>query len=124
MSELLTTRQAVEMIGWTRQRMYAARYRSYAPPATKLPNGDLRFRRQDVEEWLARREADRKRIEGLWTAEQTAEWLEVAIGTLWWWRHEGKGPPTVEVEGQGGTNRRVYYDPDDVRAWADRRKAS
>jgi excisionase family DNA binding protein len=52
--------------------------------------------------------------ERLWTERQTADYLQVAVGTLRRWRAEGTGPPALRV------GRTVRYRRSDVDAWVER----
>ena len=47
----------------------------------------------------------------LWTAEETAAYLQVPKATLYQWRYLGIGPKA------GRVGRHLRYDPEDVRAW-------
>jgi predicted DNA-binding transcriptional regulator AlpA len=47
----------------------------------------------------------------LWTAEETALYLQVPKATLYQWRYLGTGPKA------GRVGRHLRYDPEDVRAW-------
>jgi predicted DNA-binding transcriptional regulator AlpA len=47
----------------------------------------------------------------LWTAEETADYLQVPKATLYQWRYLGTGPKA------GRVGRHLRYDPEDVRAW-------
>jgi excisionase family DNA binding protein len=49
--------------------------------------------------------------ERLWTEQQTADYLQVAVGTLRRWRAEGTGPPALRA------GRTVRYRKADVDAW-------
>jgi excisionase family DNA binding protein len=49
--------------------------------------------------------------ERLWTEQQTADYLQVAVGTLRRWRAEGTGPPSLRA------GRTVRYRKTDVDAW-------
>ena len=50
--ELLTTAEVLEILGVSRDTFDKWRAARKAPPAYRLPNGKLRFRRTDVETWL------------------------------------------------------------------------
>jgi excisionase family DNA binding protein len=52
--------------------------------------------------------------ERLWTEQETAEYLHVAVGTLRRWRAEGTGPPALRV------GRTIRYRRSDVDAWVER----
>jgi excisionase family DNA binding protein len=52
--------------------------------------------------------------ERLWTEQETAEYLQVAVGTLRRWRAEGSGPPALRA------GRTVRYRRADVDAWLQR----
>jgi len=47
----------------------------------------------------------------LWTAEETAAYLQVPKATLYQWRYLGTGPKA------GRVGRHLRYDPEDVKAW-------
>ncbi len=47
----------------------------------------------------------------LWTAEETAAYLQVPKATLYQWRYLGIGPKA------GRVGRHLRYDPEDVKAW-------
>jgi excisionase family DNA binding protein len=49
--------------------------------------------------------------ERLWTEQQTADYLQVAVGTLRRWRAEGSGPPALRA------GRTVRYRKADVDRW-------
>ncbi|WP_239087969.1 helix-turn-helix transcriptional regulator [Planosporangium mesophilum] len=49
----LTIAEVCEDLGITRSTFYDWRTKRKAPPCLKLPNGDLRIRRSDYENWLA-----------------------------------------------------------------------
>jgi hypothetical protein len=64
----------------------------------------------------ARRQVDEAVAEGrltekMWSIEQTAEFLNVAVGTLYQWRSHGTGPRSYRVGGA------IKYDPVDVRTY-------
>jgi excisionase family DNA binding protein len=50
-------------------------------------------------------------IEGLWTAEQVAEYLNVPLGTLYQWSHRRQGPKVMRV------GRYLRYRRADVESW-------
>ena len=52
--------------------------------------------------------------ERLWTEQQAADYLQVAVGTLRRWRSEGTGPPALRV------GRTVRYRRADVDVWLQR----
>lgn len=53
MSTLMTVRELAELMGWSEHTVYQRRYRRDSlPPSIKLPNASVRFRREDVEQWL------------------------------------------------------------------------
>jgi excisionase family DNA binding protein len=54
--------------------------------------------------------------ERLWTEQQTADYLQVAVGTLRRWRAEGTGPPALRA------GRTVRYRKADVDAWLQRER--
>ena len=47
----------------------------------------------------------------LWTAEETAAYLQIPKATLYQWRYLGTGPKA------GRVGRHLRYDPEDVKAW-------
>ncbi|MDN5768842.1 MAG: helix-turn-helix domain-containing protein [Humibacillus sp.] len=49
----LSVREICDELGVARSTFYDWRAAKKAPPCIKLPNGDLRIRRADYEEWLA-----------------------------------------------------------------------
>jgi predicted DNA-binding transcriptional regulator AlpA len=49
----LTIAELCEDLGITRSTFYDWRVKRKAPPCLKLPNGDLRIRRTDYDNWLA-----------------------------------------------------------------------
>ncbi|WP_445256989.1 helix-turn-helix transcriptional regulator [Nocardioides aurantiacus] len=51
------------------------------------------------------------RFEALWTVEHVAEYLGLAIATLYGWRGRGYGPPGYRL------GNKVRYRPEEVRAW-------
>jgi predicted DNA-binding transcriptional regulator AlpA len=53
----------------------------------------------------------RSAAEQLWTAEQTALYLQIPKATLYQWRYLGIGPKA------GRVGRHLRYDPEDVKAW-------
>jgi excisionase family DNA binding protein len=52
--------------------------------------------------------------ERLWTEQQTADYLQVAVGTLRRWRAESTGPPALRA------GRTVRYRKRDVDEWLER----
>jgi excisionase family DNA binding protein len=52
--------------------------------------------------------------ERLWTEQEAADYLQVAVGTLRRWRAEGTGPPALRV------GRNVRYRRSDVDGWLER----
>lgn len=54
----------------------------------------------------------------LFTADDLAQHLGVAVKTLAHWRVRGEGPRFARIGG------RIAYDPADVRAWVESRKVS
>ncbi len=48
----LNLNEVLELLGVAKSTFMEWRARGEAPPAKKLPNGRLRFRRDDVEAWL------------------------------------------------------------------------
>lgn len=58
--ELLTVDQVLnELCGVSRNTFYRWRQLGTAPPALKLPNGEIRVRRSALEAWLCDREEAR-----------------------------------------------------------------
>jgi hypothetical protein len=57
-------------------------------------------------------------MQKLLTADEAAPYLGVAAGTLANWRVRGLGPKFLKVSS------RVMYDPDDIAAWRNARRAS
>jgi predicted DNA-binding transcriptional regulator AlpA len=54
----------------------------------------------------------------LWTAEETAAYLQIPKATLYQWRYLGIGP-------RGGrVGRHLRYDPEDVKAWFRRQQGA
>jgi excisionase family DNA binding protein len=51
--KLLTTPELCEFLGISRDTLYEWREVNTAPPALKLPNGQLRFPRAELFAWLA-----------------------------------------------------------------------
>ena len=47
----------------------------------------------------------------LWTADETAAYLQIPKATLYQWRYLGTGPKA------GRVGRHLRYDPEDVKAW-------
>lgn len=47
----------------------------------------------------------------LWTAEETAGYLQIPKATLYQWRYLGIGPKS------GRVGRQLRYDPEEVKAW-------
>jgi excisionase family DNA binding protein len=56
--------------------------------------------------------------ERLWTEQETAAYLNVAVGTLRRWRAEGSGPPALRV------GRTIRYRRSDVDRWLERERDS
>jgi predicted DNA-binding transcriptional regulator AlpA len=52
-SELLTAEQLAELLGTTRKSVYVSNSRGLLPRAIRLPGVGLRWRRQDVDAWIA-----------------------------------------------------------------------
>ena len=52
----------------------------------------------------------------LLTAVELAEFLDVPLSTIYYWRHVGKGPPALRA------GRLLRFDLATVRAWLDRRR--
>jgi predicted DNA-binding transcriptional regulator AlpA len=55
---------------------------------------------------------DVRRIDRLWSAEETAAYLGVPVKTLYQWKWRGEGPPVRKI------GRHLRYVPAVVRAWA------
>ncbi|MFJ4240012.1 MULTISPECIES: helix-turn-helix transcriptional regulator [Streptomyces] len=53
---MLTLAEVCEELGVSRSTFYDWRAKRRAPRCIKLPNGDLRIRRSDLEHWLDDRE--------------------------------------------------------------------
>lgn len=52
-TDLMTVREVLsELNGVSRDTFYRWRQLGVAPPAIRLPNGELRIRRADLEQWL------------------------------------------------------------------------
>ena len=51
-SEYLTIEDLCDQVGISRDTFYKWRMRKVAPVCTKLPNGELRIARADLEAWL------------------------------------------------------------------------
>lgn len=52
-TELMTVREVLEELnGVSRDTFYRWRQLGVAPPAIRLPNGELRVRRRDLSRWL------------------------------------------------------------------------
>jgi predicted DNA-binding transcriptional regulator AlpA len=54
----------------------------------------------------------------LWTAEETATYLQIPKATLYQWRYLGIGPKA------GRVGRHLRYDPEDVKAWFRRQQGA
>ena len=54
-----------------------------------------------------------RRVERLWSIQETAQYLGVAVKTLYQWRWRKIGPRSYTV------GKFVRYRPDEVRAWVD-----
>lgn len=54
----------------------------------------------------------------LWTAEETAAYLQIPKATLYQWRYLGVGPKA------GRVGRHLRYDPEDVKAWFRRQQGA
>jgi len=50
-------------------------------------------------------------IEPLWTIHDVSKYLGVPVGTLYQWRHRGRGPPAVRL------GKHLRYQPAAVRTW-------
>ena len=55
-SRLLTIAQVCEELGVSRSTFYDRRAKGRAPHGLKLPNGEIRVRRNELDRWLATRE--------------------------------------------------------------------
>lgn len=51
-SDLLTIKDLCERLKIARSTLHLWRQRGQGPVSIKLPNGEVRFRERDVEEWL------------------------------------------------------------------------
>ncbi|MEU3736580.1 helix-turn-helix domain-containing protein [Streptomyces sp. NPDC032198] len=49
----LTLAEVLDEIGLSRAAFYRMRARGYAPKCLKLPNGQIRIRRSDLDAWFA-----------------------------------------------------------------------
>lgn len=49
----------------------------------------------------------------LWTIHDVSAYLAVPVQTLYKWRYQGDGPPTLRV------GKHLRFNPDRVRAWAE-----
>ncbi len=49
----------------------------------------------------------------LWSVSDVSAFLGIPVGTLYQWRHRGRGPRARKV------GRHLRYDPADVQAWLD-----
>lgn len=58
-------------------------------------------------------------VDELLTTSQVAEMLNVAVGTLRWWRHQGTGPKAFRIGA-----RKVMYRRSDVVSWLDAQYAA
>jgi excisionase family DNA binding protein len=56
--------------------------------------------------------------ERLWTEQETAAYLNVAVGTLRRWQADGTGPPALRV------GRTIRYRRSDVDRWLERERDS
>jgi predicted DNA-binding transcriptional regulator AlpA len=54
-------------------------------------------------------------LDGLMSAADVSEYLDVPVATLHGWRHRGEGPPAMRV------GRWLRYRESDVKAWIDQR---
>ena len=54
----------------------------------------------------------------LWTAEETAAYLQIPKATLYQWRYLGIGPKA------GRVGRHLRYEPEDVKAWFRRQQGA
>jgi excisionase family DNA binding protein len=52
-AEHLTVADVCDELGISRSTFYDWRAKRKAPPCLRLPNGDLRIRRADLDDWLA-----------------------------------------------------------------------
>jgi excisionase family DNA binding protein len=55
-NEKLTVRELCTELKISRSTFYEWRQKGRGPRCIRLPNGDLRIRRPDLDEWLGRRE--------------------------------------------------------------------
>ncbi|PSL02868.1 excisionase family DNA binding protein [Haloactinopolyspora alba] len=60
-------------------------------------------------------EGSARRPDGLWSPEETAEYLGVPLPTLYGWNSRGTGPKYMKL------GRHCRYDPAIVIAWAESR---
>ncbi|RCG20786.1 helix-turn-helix domain-containing protein [Streptomyces diacarni] len=56
--QMLKLLEVLEEIGMSRAAFYRMRARGQAPKLIKLPNGQLRVRRSDLDDWWGRYEED------------------------------------------------------------------
>jgi excisionase family DNA binding protein len=54
-------------------------------------------------------------LDGLMSAAEVSEYLDVPVATLHGWRHRGEGPPAMRV------GRWLRYRESDVKTWIDQR---
>jgi len=59
----------------------------------------------------AKLQIDDNRPSQLWTAQETAAFLQVPVATLHRWKYVGTGPPAHRV------GKHLRYDPAEVMAW-------
>jgi DNA-binding transcriptional MerR regulator len=59
-----------------------------------------------------------RKIAPLWTVADVAEYLQVPVQTLYFWRAQGDGPPADRV------GKYLRYDPDEVVAWVKSKRAA
>src|SRR5262249_38271667 len=86
------------------------------PPNSRLPRPrelvtTTRSLHPSLTESAERKYDMRSAAEQVWTAEQTALYLQIPKATLYQWRYLGIGPKA------GRVRRHLRYDPDDVKAW-------
>ncbi len=55
----------------------------------------------------------------LLTIDQVAEYLGVSRQRLYAWRHEGKGPPAIALEG-----RLLRFDPAELNRWVEQQQSN
>lgn len=53
--KFMTAREAAALVGVTEVRLQQRRTKGNGPPYVKCPNGAIRYRRTDLEDWIAER---------------------------------------------------------------------